>query len=290
MLTIINRLRGYLPLLFVVLLALGCEEEQEPTYLQLSGFEFDTRPGEGAATEGINSVWIFKDNEFFGAFSPDARVPLLESGEINLRFEFGVQENGQTATPNIYDAYAPVNMTLNLVPGEIQEVPVLSVRYSTDINFAFIEGFENGEERAFTDVIIGAGIVERTSDLVRSGSFAGVVELTPTEPVFDVITQTAYDDLIGQIGQVWLEVDFISDVPAVWGVAESDASNGSETARLYDPGFNPRAEWTKIYFNLTEVIVNSELSSYKFGFSTFLRDLEQETGTLYLDNIKVLYF
>lgn len=258
--------------------------------MQLSGFELTTRSGEGAATENINSIWIFKDNEFIGAFPPEGRVPLLESGPTELRFEFGMQENGQTATPNIYEAYEAVSLDLDLIPGEIQTVPTLPVRYRTDINFAFIDGFESNEDRAFTNVVLGGGGLVQSGELVRSGNFAGKVELSAEDPVLDVITQVVYEDLLGAIGQVWLEVDFHSDVPAIWGVAESDTEAGEEPFRLYDRGFNPRDEWTKVYFNLTQVIVNSEQRDYRFGFSTFLQSLEQESGTLYLDNIKVLYF
>ena len=96
-------------------------------------------------------------------------------------------------------------------------------------------------------------------------------------------------DLVGEIGQVWLEVDFRSDASVIWGVVEP-VFPGESPRRFYDPGFIGQTNWTKIYFNLTEVIVLSDLPQYRFGLTAFLNDLEQDSGTIYLDNIKVLYF
>ncbi|MEM1356834.1 MAG: hypothetical protein AAGF89_01465, partial [Bacteroidota bacterium] len=64
---------------------------------------------------------------------------------------------------------------------------------------------------------------------------------------------------------------------------------GIENIRVFDPGFNARAGWTKIYFNLSEIIVRSTLEEYQLIFSALLPPGE-EAGTLYLDNIKLLYF
>lgn len=277
--------------LALLLLCTACGgEDQEPAYLQLNGFNFTTTNGQGAATEDITAVWVFIGTEFFGAFRPDARIPMLKTGSQEVRFEFGVQENGRASTPNIYDFYQPVTRTIDLVPGAVTEVAELDVRYKDDINFAIIEGFENNENRVFDLVLTGATTLNPTGSLVRSGQFAGKIELTRDSTTFEVATETLYEDLIGDIGQVWLEVDYISDVPVVWGVVAPLQSGEASPRRFYDPGFVARNNWTKIYFNLTGVIVSSRLNQYRFGFSAFINDLEQQTGTVYLDNIKVLYF
>jgi hypothetical protein len=276
--------------LLTLLLFAGCDEaEQEPSYLQLNGINFQVGQNEGAATQDIATIWVFLGNDFLGAYRLNARIPLLESGLTDVRFEFGVQENGVSATPNIYEFYAPVTLSIDLIPGEIIELERLEVRYSDDVIFALIEDFEPNRERAFTDVLVGENEIALTTSGVRSGQASGLIELSPDAPIFEAITAQSFDDLVGQIGQVWLEVDFRSDVPGLFGVATTTGV-GNELGRLYDPGFVPRQEWTKIYFNLTGVIVESRLTEYKFAITTFLNDLEQESGALYLDNIKVLYF
>lgn len=277
--------------LLVLLGMTGCDEaETEPAYLQLSGVELVTTAGEGAATEDINSVWVFLGTEFLGAFATDALIPILETGERELRFAFGVRENGMIATPNIYDFYASVNRQLSLVPGETLTLDPLPVRYDDNVQFALVDGFEIDEERAFDFVLTGEVALERTNELARSGQASGVIELDRAG-TFDVeiATSQVFGDLVGQVGQVWLEVDYLSDTPVLFGLVQ-DVPPGEDPPRVYDPGFIGRPDWTKVYFNLTGPIVRTGLTEYRFGLRAVISDPDQESATVFLDNIKVLYF
>jgi hypothetical protein len=59
--------------------------------------------------------------------------------------------------------------------------------------------------------------------------------------------------------------------------------------RVFDPGFLPRGEWTKIYFNLSPIVGTANLSEFRVALSTLLNN-EADAGTVYLDNMKLLYF
>ncbi|MEM6768948.1 MAG: hypothetical protein AAF597_00060, partial [Bacteroidota bacterium] len=99
-------------------------------------------------------------------------------------------------------------------------------------------------------------------------------------------TGAIFSDLLETRPYVWLEVDFRSDVPTRFGIS---GQVGPDIARFFDPGFFPRSEWTKIYFNLSETIFRSQLEEYRFELNSVLpEDLTE--GDVYLDNIKLLYF
>ena len=279
-------MRHLLFLLLPLLLLTGCPADADvtPAFVIVEDFNLTT-PGLPGTTENITEVWAFADNVFLGAFRLPARIPVHRSGTTNLRFEAGVRQNGISATPDIYEFYTPVERQLELVPGETTELGVLNINYRDDVRFALLEDFEDVNERVFTDVQVGDGPFELSTDVVRSGNASGVLRLSEDNPLVE-LGSSDLRDLIANRPYVWLEVDFQSTVPGIWGVVGQD---GFTPVRLFDPGFRAQPNWTKIYFNLSEIIVLSNLDEYQLVFSTILPE-DQAEGEVYLDNIRLLYF
>lgn len=273
--------------LLLLLLFSGCPAERElaPAFVLVEDFRLET-PGLGAATEDITEVWVFADETFIGAFPLPARIPVPQVGTTAIRLEAGVRQNGISTTPEIYEFYTPVSRNLELVPGETIDLGVLEIGYRADVQFAVFENFEPGIPRAFTDQVVGTAPLEVSAERIRSGEFSGRLVLNTDNQLVEIATQDRLSGLTDVRPYVWLELDYFSDVPVVWGVT---GNLGVEPIRVFDPGFNARAGWTKIYFNLSEIIVRSTLEEYQLIFSALLPNGEEE-GTLYLDNIKLLYF
>ncbi|MEL6140546.1 MAG: hypothetical protein AAFU67_02895 [Bacteroidota bacterium] len=278
--------RPFSLLLGALLLVLGACNDPEPTpaYILVEDVSLSTTPGQGAATEDIKDIWVFIDDLFLGVYDLPARIPVLAEGTTEVRFEFGVRENGITRLPNIYEFYAPVEEIIDVVPGETYDMGTLSIRYRSDARFAMLENFEPDRNRLFLDVLIGGASLNPSTELARSGTAAGKIELTELDSQFEVITITNYSDLGLNI---WLEVDVLADVPVVWGIV------GRTTAgieRFYEVGSLANSEWTKLYFNMTPEIFRSQLDSYSIGLTTFIQEEGQETGTVFLDNLKLVHF
>jgi hypothetical protein len=276
-------------LLSALLFLTGCPPDLEvaPAFILVEDFNF-TVAGNGPETTDITEVWAFfdDDNSFIGAFPLPARIPINALGSQNIRLEAGVRQNGISATPDIYEFYTPVTRTLDLVPGEAIDLGVLPITYRSDVKTAVFEDFEIGTNRAFTDVVIGEATFTRVEDVVRSGNFSGRLQLNEDEPLIELATFQQLQGLIDVRPYVWLELDFRSEAPVVWGVT---GNRGIENVRVFDPGFSPRNEWTKIYFNLSEVIVLANLDEFQLILSALLPPNVTE-AEVYLDNIKLLYF
>lgn len=275
-------------LLATSLLFTGCPPDLEmaPAFILVEDFNF-TVGGNGSETTDITEVWaFFDDNTFIGAFPLPARIPINALGSQTIRLEAGVRQNGISATPDIYEFYTPVTRTLDLVPGEAIDLGVLPITYRSDVKTAVFEDFEFGTNRVFTEVVIGEATFTRVEDVVRSGSFSGRLQLNEDEPLIELATFQQLQGLIDVRPYVWLELDFRSEAPVVWGVT---GNRGIENVRVFDPGFSPRNEWTKIYFNLSEVIVLANLEEFQLILSALLPPNVTE-AEVYLDNIKLLYF
>lgn len=279
-----------LPLLFTFLVLItssGCSPDTEigPAFVTLEGFDLQT-PGQEGVTSAISEVWAFVDDEFVGAFPLPARIPVLRTGPVELRLEAGVKQDGVSATPDIYPFYTPVIRTVELVSGQTTELGTPTIGYKPEVNFAIFEDFELAAVRGFSVQVVGDTLLERTQEQVRSGTFSGRIYLSSEKPIVEVASTEAFQNLLDNQQPVWMELDFLSDGAGRIGVS---GTRGVEVVREFGAGFRPRNEWTKIYFNLTQIIFDAELVEYRFNISTLLPD-DLTEGSVYLDNIKLLHF
>lgn len=265
-------------------------EEQQPAYVTFEGFNFsaDADDGEGSSSAAIENVWVFADNVFLGVYDLPARIPLLLSGPTSLRFEAGVKENGLSSLPNIYPFYEAVNREVELIPGETVAIGRQNISYRDDVNFGFIEGFEPNEQRVFNTVLVGAGPIATTIESVFEGQASGVIRLSDSNSVVEILADEIFENIISQAEtpRLWLEMDFRSEALALFGISGTNR-DGFEF-RAFDPGFVPREEWTKIYFNLSILYANNRTEIFQVGIASILPEGTTEAD-IFLDNIKLLY-
>ena len=274
-------------LLLALLSFAGCPADLEvvPAYVLVEDFSLST-PGDGEPTTEITEVWAFADEEFVGAFRLPARIPVARTGQTTLRFEAGVKQNGILTTPEIYPFYTPVERVVDLAPAQEVALGTLPIAYRPGTRFSVFEDFEPGSVRTFTDVIRGDTTLDATQERVRSGEFSGKIFLSAAEPILELGSANTFVDVRNNGGFVWLEMDFLSDGRGQWGVS-APGTLGSQP--IFDPGFNPRNEWTKIYFNLAPIINALNTEPFQLNLLTVLPpDVEQ--GCVYVDNIKLIHF
>ncbi|NJB87509.1 hypothetical protein GGR26_003289 [Lewinella marina] len=274
-------------LLLPVLWFTSCPPDLEvpPALVTVEGFELSVDNGQGAATTDITEVWAFADGEFLGVFPLPARIPVFRLGQVTLRLEAGIRQDGRSVTPDIYPFYTPFVRTLELSSNATVNLGRLPIRYRPETVFGFVEGFEAGTPRVFTDRLAGNGELSVQTEVVRSGAAAGAISLADSNRLVELATFRTYGGLNELPINVWLEVDYLSDAPAVFGVV---GEQGGLPVRVFDPGFLPRAEWTKIYFNLSSVVGAADVNEVRIALSALLGP-ELERGTVYLDNLKLLY-
>lgn len=284
-----NRFFTLLLSLATLLSFTGCPADLEviPAYITIDGFDLQT-PELGPSTSDISEVWVFagENNNFIGAFPLPARIPITRTGSTAIRLEPGVKQNGVSVTPEIYEFYTPVLRTLELVPGETVDVGTPVIGYRPEAKLAIFETFEPGFTRSFSERVRGDTSIVVTQEVIRTGEFSGKIYLSDDDPLVEVASTESFSGLTDVRNYVWLEMDFRSDANGQWGAT---GANGIDIIRFFDAGFRPQAEWTKIYFNLTETIIESTLDEYRINLTTLLPP-ELSEGAVYLDNIKLIHF
>ncbi len=278
-----------LALLLTLLIFSGCDDaEPIPAYLQIDTFSVDFNPiTEGSESSKITDVWVFADGLFLGVYDLPASVPVLASGETEIRLEAGVLENGRSATPNIYPFFEPFVRTVSLVPG--QTLPLEPVaRYRNNAQFGFIEDFEANQPRIFTVEWFGDRELTVTRDTVFEGEASGVLRLDANNPIAVIATEFDFTDLLNQTNpNVWLEINYRSTASVAWGVV---GLAGLSPVEVFDAGFLPSPTWNKIYLNIGQTIFNSDLKEYSIAFQAFRTETGSSEAAVFLDNVKLLYF
>ncbi len=281
------------------LLAFGmmsCEiinpEEDIPAYLYLEEFQLNTDANaEGSDSEKITEGWLSVDGQFLGAYSLPALVPVLATGEREISLQAGIRDNGISRTPEVYPFYQIYRTTLSLSANKVDTVSPRT-SYSDRTRFAFIDDFDRGPTE-FQDIRIGSSenAMRAEETMVFEGQASGRIRLDADNPAVELATVTRYGDLTENSPFVYLEVNYKSDVPVIFGLIGYQATFPGPGTPLFDPGFRERDDWNKIYFNLSPLIANSNFDEFQVALQAVLPpDSGVEEAFIWFDNIKLVHF
>ncbi|MEY3052309.1 MAG: hypothetical protein RLY31_2094 [Bacteroidota bacterium] len=296
--------RIWLPLLVAAIwTGSGCDRETEPVpgYIRLEPFELR---GTDPALHGSMSGKITHANVFLldqetqashslGVVNLPGEVPCLATGEQTIVVDPMVKANGSSLYLQIYPFYQRFRTDLAVTPGELAMVrPVTG--YIPEAVFEFIEDFE-GSSHLFQVDRDGndSTRIELTTEDVFEGQQSGRVVLDRDNSVFVAATNFVYTLPFDQVGKVFLEVNYKTDVPMEFGVLNLDGQ-GNEF-----PNFEfvvlPRADWNKIYFDMTDLIATANFDRFVFAVRAGIPADENGMPTLdeariHLDNIKLIHF
>lgn len=274
---------------------LGCEvinpAEEVPSFIHITPFELQTEHlRQGSADHKITEAWVTVNGEFLGAYALPATVPVLMTGPVEVRIEAGIKENGISATPDIYPFYAPYDTALELEAALTDTIQPTTTYLSTT-RFALIEDFEQLPV-AFSELILGNTGMVRTTDDVFEGLASGRIDLSEDNPQVELATAAVFSGLTERSVQVYLEVNYRSEAPVIFGLI--GGSGTPQQQAVYDPGFNPKDQWNKIYFNLSTLLAGSPFDQHQLALRAFIPidngQLTQNSATVWLDNIKLVHF
>lgn len=280
----------YLMLPVFWLMAACDKPEPVPAYLQIDPFVVEEKGGAGwqAITEG----WLYVNNEFLGAYTLPATIPVLAEGEADIVVFPGVKENGIASTPNLYLFMKRYEVTLNLTPPESAAIKP-KTEYETDL---VIPWGERGDFDGSSDL----QLVNRDGDdstgfvLTTSGAFAGkslLMAADTAHPFMEIVTEQVNLPTTAE-REVWLELHHKNDMPFALNLVSGET--GVEFIQAVYL-FNDAEEWNKIYINLTEFLIASLQEKHRLDFRVSLpKDTKgqytQKNGKVLLDNIRLVHF
>lgn len=265
--------------------------EDIPAYVYIDTFQLETTVAQGSDSELITDGWFSAGQDFLGAYDLPALVPVLAQGETNITIEPGIKDNGISLSRDLYPFYTSFQVSIDLQPNEVDTLRP-TTQYRNDAKFAFIEEFET-ENHQFREIRIGDidHRVRLTSEGAFEGNTSGLITLDRDQSLVEIATAERFSGLTDVGVFVYLEVNYKSDVPVLFGLV---GHTGGSNQTIYDPGFLPRENWNKIYFNLSPLFFEGSYDEYQIVLQAAIPiengELTRETANIWLDNIKLIHF
>lgn len=281
----------YYTLLFSILVFGGCSltdnDQPIPSYLVINEIDVFTTQNQGAPTHKISDVWVYADNQLLGVFEVPTKIPFLVNNETTTFKIFpGIRNNGETSRSFIYRLMGAQDFELEIAPGEEVE-KALTFTYTENAIFDFIEGFESNDH-IFTlnlDANDQTNIVSSDEDAVE-GLRSGKISLNEINNDITVATIFKYQRSQNAGSDSYLEMDYKCNIPFFVGVIY--VQEGKEVTQPLLV-VNPKEDWNKIYVDFTEILTSPVLETYRVYFTTDVEPLDQNSGEVFLDNLKFVH-
>ena len=239
-------------------------------------------PSMGASSHKITDVWFYVNDKFQGCYPIGGIMPIVATGNADIRLFAGIRNNGIGATRQPYVMFKSIGFNQTLEPGvTYTKSPVFE--YVSYAHFLFNEDFEG-----FGSLFIPGGdssFAITTNPAVAYGGtgkslFMGMSDAKPTSK-----TITSIDYLFPASGssgtRVYLEMNYKCNQEITVGLIGGTEERTALTLRASD-------DWNKIYVELTTAVNTQPNYSYYKVFIAATKKADVANPAIYLDNIKVV--
>ena len=286
-------MKQLLHLLFVGLLASSCiKNNPDPAWLEVTKWSLVANPNSenqtGELTHNFSEAWVYIDDKIVGVFEVPFKIPILQSGNVNIKIYPAIKNNGIAATKKIYPFVEVFEVNANLVQNQTLTLNPIT-RYVSVTKF-WIEDFEDPAVKIITDPNSQTALSQGSDPLILEyGNNYGEVNLNLTDSTWVAFTEQLPFIQIGK--EVYLEIDYYNTNALITGlIAISPSSVINNQNVQLNPQDPASVKWKKIYIDLKEVVSNSSAQSdFRISFQALIDSGDNE-GKIVLDNIKVVSF
>lgn len=278
-------------LFFLVFIINSCVKNNPPSsWLKVNKWELVSNPNlsneEGELTHNISNAWVYVDDELIGVFQVPFKIPILKSGNVNIKVYPTILNNGISATKKIYPFLEVYEINTILKENDTTILNPVT-RYKNSLNF-WIEDFEDASLKILNDQNTLAKLeFDNIDSILKWGNSYGKVILNEEDSTWAGFTNSFLDLPRGK--EVYLEIDYYNIYSVTTGlitVSPNEVKN-NQYIKLNSQQLN-NLKWKKIYIDLREIVSNSNQDAY-FELS-FLAKNEQQSGFIIFDNIKIIHF
>lgn len=285
--------------LFLAAISLLCScetinpPEEIPSFVRIDSISVTTQYStQGTTSSNITEGWLFVNDEFIGIYGLPALIPVLNSGDVNIKVKAGIKKNGIGFTRVDYPFYNFYETSATLIKNDTTTInPV--VPYYANRSY-WHEDFEDPglklvqlESQSDTGIVI----IEEPIEDVFEGNGAGKVTLDDANNSFFILTDNEFQFPLGK--PVFLELNYKTTQDFSVGVYSRQSGQSIFQASVFVRAFKNelnQPEWNKIYIDLSEVI-NSN-SSGSFNHEVYINGIktqDAETATFLFDNLKIVW-
>ena len=261
----------------------SCNKENNdiPSYVKIDDVDLLYNQDFGANTENITDVWFYIDDNLQGVYEMPVEFPILNEGIQNIRIKAGVKANGIASTRIQYPFYNSYFDTIELNQDESKIIsPIFT--YNDEFTPApdQIEDFESSG--TIIDSTLNSEI--DFSIISENQNHYAYAKIDTPNINFEASTQ---DLILPQQGApVYLEIDYKSSTEFLVGMYINYTQNVEKRELVW---VTSKADWNKIYINLTSTVSES-IGAISFKvFINMRRNDPSISEEISFDNVKILY-
>ena len=287
-------MRSLVHIFSVVVLITSCvKNNPDPSWIEVNEWQLNSNISlsglEGELTEKITNARVYVNDELLGIFEVPFRIPVLQSGDVNIKVYPVVINNGISSTKKVYPFLNYYEVNTELIQNETFVINPVTT-YKSNTNF-WVEDFEDVNNSIENDPNTSLAYLQLSNQNLNpnNGNFYGKVVLNETDSLWVAYT---IDQLpIPKGVDCYLEIDYYVTNDLYTGLIFVSPSGTQNNVNIrLNAQDNSTVEWKKIYIELNELIYSSpNNSAFLQSFSANFNN-ENTEGLIFLDNIKVLWF
>jgi hypothetical protein len=275
--------------------------EQIPAYIHIDHIDVTTTPNtHGSNSSNVTDAWVYVNDNLIGAFELPATIPVLASGNNNIKVYAGIKTGGISSLRQRYPFYAPYEVNLDLVPGEVDTLhgamqPIVHY-WSTGIHQPiWIEDYEDPGIDFSSPVDSDTTMrVTQIPTEIFEGSGSGNVFMVSGQNYFEALTNENFD-LPGGGSPIFLEMDYRTNNTIEVGIYASDGNITIKRPVLFLVATHDESsvtQWNKVYVELTTEVSEEAVAANEFELYISIPGVDNgiTNPNAYFDNIKLLYF
>jgi hypothetical protein len=281
---------------YIFFVVVSCKKDNTsgvPSYVKIDSMVVTTDYlTQGSSSSNISDAWIFANDQELGAYELPNEIPVLESGNVNLKIFGGIKVSGVSRKRESYPFYEMYETDTPLVEKEtIHIVPKL--RYKTNVKFPWKEDFDDLTTTFDTTAASKVSYIRITNpDSVREGKGSMYAYMEGENNYFQAVS-TKRVSLPKNGDPVYFEFDYITD-RAIQINLRSYLTDGRSVlfnvvrvgAKTNDNG---ELVWNKLYAFLSPY-VSQRVDSYEYRIEIESGlAASEKTGFLMMDNMKLVY-
>lgn len=267
-------------------------DQDIPSYVVVSGMDFMPGEDQGTASVNITDLWVYSATDVVGVFPLPAVVPLLPADAIDgpVTLLAGVRENGISNSRAPYPFYTTVSHIVSDEPGA-RDTLFPEITLVEDVRLIRVEDFENSN--VFGNIGGGAGMIRSDElDTRFEGDYGGRMVVDPDQPIQRVRTVEQEYDLVSGL-PVFLEFDYRCDQTFAVGLyGYRDGIETKHLALIINPTEGPgeAVQWNKIYVDLGPSVAAQGVADHFEVYVECILEAGRESGSLGLDNLRILTY
>lgn len=276
---------------------LGCvQNNPAPAWIEVNEWTLETNAfnvnNEGELTHNFSEAWVFVDNKLIGVFEVPFKIPVLLSGDSEIKLYPTIKDNGISAVKRIYPFVEPYIINATLVENETLTIDP-TTHYKDDVQITLWD-FEDPnvtmEETTQSSVV---AFVDNDPSILgpKNGNGYLSANFTDNNWQWQANNPGGALDLPKQGAEVYLEIDYHNTLSLITGVVAVEPGSATNNVNIQINGQDPNeVVWKKIYIDLSTIVSGYPgATGYYTSYDALLPD-SLSNAQINLDNIKLIHF